>query len=215
MVKASISESILDLKRGLSRRKKEFPFRITLFSDEKVETFFLELWQPFSFMKQDTENDIHSTFWPQCVPTIVIHICDYINPSQLLPNNAFSAWQIALLKWCVIIFTWSNFFSMNWFRVHYWTWKVKVQLSAHFRAVWVIQHWSDVRVAINQLSQWASSLPFTYTQLCMGETSAINQILPLWLGRKWLIMQYLIYCFWHSFDLEVKHTIKNNSSHYT
>ena len=102
-----------------------------------------------------------------------------------------------------------KFFSMNWFRVHYWTWKVKVQLSAHFRAVWVIQHWSDVRVAINQLSHWASSLPFTYTQLCMGETSAINQISPLWLGRKWLIMHYLIYCFWDSFDLEVKHTINS------
>ena len=68
-------------------------------------------------------------------------------------------------------------------------------------------HWSDVRVVINQLLHWASSFLFTYTQLCMGETSAINQISPLWLGRKWLIMHNPIHCFWDSLDLEVKHTI--------
>ena len=62
---ALISESILDLKKGLSRslkKKKRIAIRFTLFSDEKVETFVLELWQPFSFMKQDTDNDIHSNF---------------------------------------------------------------------------------------------------------------------------------------------------------
>ena len=62
---ALISESILDLKKGLSRslkKKERIAITFTLFSDEKVETFVLELWQPFSFMKQDTDNDIYSNF---------------------------------------------------------------------------------------------------------------------------------------------------------
>ena len=41
---ASISENILDLKRGIFmslRKKKETPFRFILFSDEEVETYFV------------------------------------------------------------------------------------------------------------------------------------------------------------------------------
>ena len=62
-----ISEGI-DLRNysgGLSRSLKKnerIAFRFILFSDEKVKTFVLELWQPFFFMKQDTNKDIHSTF---------------------------------------------------------------------------------------------------------------------------------------------------------
>ena len=59
---AGISEGI-DLRNysgGLSSllKKERIAIRFILFSDEKVETFVLELWQPFFFMKQDTDKDI-------------------------------------------------------------------------------------------------------------------------------------------------------------
>ena len=38
------------------------PSSFTLFSDEELEAFFLELWQPFLFMKQDTDIEIYSTY---------------------------------------------------------------------------------------------------------------------------------------------------------
>ena len=100
---------------------------------------------------------------------------------------------------CVIIFTWSNFFHWTNFRF--------ITRSKLNFLLFSELYESYSQSGDNQLLHWASSLPFTYIQLCIGETSAIDQISPLWFGRKWLIMHYPIYYFWDSFDLEVKHTI--------